>query len=86
MQTLVKFLELSSVNPVVKLFQALESSMNLHLTSQRVFEGVFTGEFLLSKGKQVEKEKEYLCLIDMNKRVIQVLGVYVPRSQPPLVE
>ena len=56
------------------LFEALEKSIDIGLTNVTVFESILSGKFLKEKGKNVFEDKEYLCLIDMKKRKITVLG------------
>lgn len=56
------------------LIKALDQSIELGLTNSEVFESRLTGKFLNSIGKSVGSEKEYLCLIDMEKRKITILG------------
>lgn len=55
-------------------FEALEKSIELGMTNVTTFEAIFSGKFLVEKGKDVDKSKEFLCLIDMTKRKITVLG------------
>lgn len=58
----------------MNLIKAIESSIELELTNQNIFEGILSGHYLNSIGKSLKEEKEYLCLIDMEKRKITVLG------------
>lgn len=58
----------------MNLIEAIERAIDLGLSNQSVFEGRLSGEFLNSVGKNLDNKKEYICLIDMGKRKITVLG------------
>jgi len=61
----------------MNLISALEISLKLGLSDREVFEAVLSGEFLVSKGRDVKKDISYTCLIDMNNRKITILGEHL---------
>ena len=58
----------------MNLIEAIDQAIELGMLKDSVIEAVLNGEYLNKIGKTVDAEKEYLCLMDMGKRKITILG------------